>query len=80
MKLLSSQDSKMNTETGDVDYKEDHKFADVMSDKNVAVSDFAKKKTIKEQREFLPIYAVRQEVRVIVNIPAINIVFSAAFV
>ena len=29
--------------------------------KSEAVSDFAKSKTMKEQREFLPIYSVREE-------------------
>jgi pre-mRNA-splicing factor ATP-dependent RNA helicase DHX38/PRP16 len=58
------KEKNVDQETGDVNYKDDHKFADVMAGKNEAVSDFAKKKSIKEQREFLPIFAVRQEVRV----------------
>jgi len=33
-----------------------------MNEKNDAVSDFATKKTIWEQRQYLPIFAVRQEV------------------
>jgi pre-mRNA-splicing factor ATP-dependent RNA helicase DHX38/PRP16 len=32
-----------------------------LAKKNEAVSDFAKNKTLKEQREYLPIYEVRDE-------------------
>lgn len=32
-----------------------------MKDKNEASSEFAKKKTLTEQRQYLPIFAVRQE-------------------
>lgn len=49
------------TESGDIDYKKDQKFADIMKDSE-AVSDFAKKKTLLEQRQYLPIFAVRNEV------------------
>ena len=34
-----------------------------MKGESEAVSSFAKSKTLKQQREFLPIYAVRQKVR-----------------
>ena len=44
------------------DYKASHRYADHMKDDNEGVSDFARKKSIKEQREYLPIFAVRQEV------------------
>ena len=50
-------------EEDDSDFKSSHKFADHM-DKNEAVSDFAKKKTLNQQREYLPVFAVRQEVRI----------------
>ena len=50
-------------EDGETDYKTDQKFADHMRDNPmVAASDFAKKKTIKQQRQYLPVYAVRHEV------------------
>ena len=49
----------------DVDYKTDHRFADVMQDKNEAVSDFATTRTIAQQRQYLPIFAVRNEVSMI---------------
>ena len=47
----------------DVDFKKDQRFADIMQDKNVAVSDFAKQRTMTQQRQYLPIFAVRNEVR-----------------
>ena len=40
----------------DIDYKESNKFAALLTGKNAAVSDFAKNKSIKEQKEFLPIF------------------------
>merc|ERR1719295_994840 len=44
------------------DYKENQKFADHMKvDQEGGKTDFSKKKTIKQQREFLPVYAVRQQ-------------------
>uniref|UniRef100_A0A8C4Q2V9 Pre-mRNA-splicing factor ATP-dependent RNA helicase PRP16 n=1 Tax=Eptatretus burgeri TaxID=7764 RepID=A0A8C4Q2V9_EPTBU len=46
---------------GKVDYKSEQRFAEHMSGKMEASSEFAKLKTIKEQRQFLPIFAVRQE-------------------
>lgn len=48
-------------ENGDLDYKADHKFADLLKDKSEAVSEFAKRKSIAEQRKYLPIYAIRNE-------------------
>ncbi|KAJ0038925.1 hypothetical protein Pint_23699 [Pistacia integerrima] len=47
-------------EQGEVDFKEDAKFSQHMK-KGEAVSDFAKSKTIAEQRQYLPIYSVRDE-------------------
>ncbi|XP_048461924.1 pre-mRNA-splicing factor ATP-dependent RNA helicase PRP16 [Rhincodon typus] len=48
-------------EDGNVDYRIDQKFADHMKDKNVASSEFAKKKSILEQRQYLPIFAIREQ-------------------
>ncbi len=39
----------------------EQKFADHMKEKNEASSEFAKKKTLLEQRQYLPIFAVRQQ-------------------
>ena len=44
------------------DYKTGHKFAEHMQKKQEASSEFAKKKTILQQRQYLPVFAVRQEV------------------
>ena len=39
----------------------EQKFADHMKDKSEASSQFAKNKTLLEQRQYLPIFAVRQQ-------------------
>lgn len=44
------------------DMKAEHRFSEVMSDRNVAVSEFAQRRTLAQQRQYLPIYAVRAEV------------------
>lgn len=43
------------------DYRESHQFASHMSEKTEAVSDFALEKTLKQQREYLPVFACRQK-------------------
>lgn len=48
-------------EEGEVDFKEDAKFARHMKEKGEAVSEFAKSKSISQQRQYLPIYSVREE-------------------
>ena len=47
-------------EEGEIDYKEEAKFSQHLK-KGEAVSDFAKSKTIAEQRQYLPIFSVREE-------------------
>jgi pre-mRNA-splicing factor ATP-dependent RNA helicase DHX38/PRP16 len=49
--------------TGEVDYKQSNKFSDLVKKANEqeAVSEFTKGKTLKQQREFLPIFGVRDE-------------------
>ena len=44
-----------------MDFKADQKFSEHMKDQAV-VSEFAKKKTLLQQRQYLPVFAVRQEV------------------
>lgn len=44
-----------------MNYKSQQQFADHMKEKNEASSEFAKKKSLREQREYLPVFAVRQE-------------------
>lgn len=48
-------------EDGEVNFKEDAKFAQHMKVKGEAVSDFAKSKSLTEQRQYLPIFSVREE-------------------
>ena len=49
-----------------VDYKTDSQYANSMK-KNEAVSEFSKSKSIKEQREFLPIYSVRDDLVTVIR-------------
>lgn len=62
-KELDQDDEKKEEldEDGNVDYKDQSTFAKHMSEKTEALSEFAKKKTIKQQREYLPIFSVREE-------------------
>ncbi|XP_050397027.1 pre-mRNA-splicing factor ATP-dependent RNA helicase PRP16 [Patella vulgata] len=57
-----------------MDFKADHKFADLMQDKTEAVSEFAKRKSIKSQRKYLPIFAVRNELLNIIRDNSIVII------
>ena len=52
----------LQDETEERDYKQDHKFADLMQEKTEAVSEFAKRRSLASQRQYLPIFAVRNEV------------------
>ncbi|KAL3636460.1 hypothetical protein CASFOL_021007 [Castilleja foliolosa] len=53
-------DTAVVGEQGEIDYKEDAKFAQHLK-KDEAVSDFAKTKTLAQQRQYLPIFTVREE-------------------
>lgn len=66
VKKAEEVDEGINAQ-GEVDFKKDKKFADLMADKTEAVSDFARKRTITQQRQFLPIYAVREELLTVVR-------------
>jgi pre-mRNA-splicing factor ATP-dependent RNA helicase DHX38/PRP16 len=50
-----------------IDYKSDSQFGQHMTRPTEAVSDFARNKTMKQQREFLPIFHVRQHLLQIVR-------------
>ncbi|XP_017871527.1 PREDICTED: pre-mRNA-splicing factor ATP-dependent RNA helicase PRP16 [Drosophila arizonae] len=56
-------DAKFDRDNDTADYRKDQKFADHMRDMqdNKGKSDFSRKKTIGEQRRFLPVFASRQE-------------------
>lgn len=53
-------------EHGEIDFKEEAKFAQHLK-KGEAVSDFAKTKTMSQQRQYLPIYSVRDELLQVVR-------------
>ncbi|KAL6198711.1 hypothetical protein ACLB2K_028500 [Fragaria x ananassa] len=53
-------DTSLVGKDGEVDFKEDAKFAQHMKNGD-AVSEFTMSKTISEQRQYLPIYSVRDE-------------------
>ena len=55
-----ADDEPLN-EDGELDFRKGAKFGDHMKDKTVARSEFAKEKTMKEQREFLPVYGCRED-------------------
>uniref|UniRef100_A0A1L8DH54 RNA helicase n=1 Tax=Nyssomyia neivai TaxID=330878 RepID=A0A1L8DH54_9DIPT len=56
------EDEKFNEETDTADYKKGQKFAEhMMQADSEKKSDFSRKKTIHEQRNYLPVFAVRQE-------------------
>ena len=57
----AKEEDTKTQEDGQVDYKDNSRFAALLGKKTEAVSDFAKNKTLKEQREYLPIYEVRDE-------------------
>ena len=48
--------------TGETDYKTSQRFAEHMKGEDNASSDFAKKKTLQQQRQYLPSFACRQQV------------------
>ncbi|KAK9104172.1 hypothetical protein Scep_021016 [Stephania cephalantha] len=54
-------DTAVVGDEGEVDFKEDARFSKHMKEKGEAVSDFAKTKTLSQQRQYLPIYSVRDE-------------------
>ena len=61
-KKKDEEDSKFDADTETTDYRKDHKFAAHMENQDQGgSSDFAKKKTMLQQRQYLPVYAVRQD-------------------
>ncbi|KAL8550687.1 hypothetical protein ACS0TY_009191 [Phlomoides rotata] len=53
-------DTAVVGEEGEIDFKEDAKFAQHLK-KREGVSDFAKSNTLAQQRQYLPIFSVREE-------------------
>ncbi|KAE9549300.1 hypothetical protein FO519_007481, partial [Halicephalobus sp. NKZ332] len=60
-KIMGIEEKKEVVEDDNFDYKESQKFSDHMQNIE-SVSEFALEKSIKEQREYLPVFAVRQSI------------------
>lgn len=60
----------------EANFKEDHKFADLMKEKTEAVSDFAQERTIQQQRQYLPIYATRNQLLTIIRDNSVIIIIG----
>lgn len=59
---IEGQEEAEDNADGEIDYKKSSSFAEHMKkNKDGPVSDFAKHKSIREQREFLPVFTVREE-------------------
>lgn len=58
---LTADDKVATTADGEVDYRKTSGFSSHIKGPQEAVSEFAKQKTIRQQREFLPVYSVRDE-------------------
>ncbi|KAJ3693896.1 hypothetical protein LUZ60_009376 [Juncus effusus] len=54
-------------EEGEVDYKEEAKFGQHMKEKSEAVSEFAMSKSLSQQRQYLPIFSVRDDLLQVVR-------------
>lgn len=51
----------------EVDYKTESQYGASLKKKSEAVSEFAKSKTLKEQREYLPVFSVREELMTVIR-------------
>lgn len=60
-KQRDEEDDKFNAATDEADYKKSRTFAEHMNDGDDKISGSIKRKKILEQRRFLPVFAVRQE-------------------
>jgi pre-mRNA-splicing factor ATP-dependent RNA helicase DHX38/PRP16 len=54
-------DTAVVGDQGEIDFKEEAKFSQHLQEKSEAVSDFAKSKSLAQQRQYLPIYTVRDD-------------------
>lgn len=64
---LMNEEIHLEGDDDEVDYKADNQYAAALKKKTEAVSEFAKSKTIKEQREYLPVYSVRDELMTVIR-------------
>lgn len=66
-KSSNKSSNKSNNDAEAYDYKSESQYGKSLFKKSEAVSDFAKSKSMKEQREYLPIYSVRAELLTIIR-------------
>ncbi|KAI3939962.1 hypothetical protein MKW98_029738 [Papaver atlanticum] len=64
---LIDADTAVVGDEGEIDFNEDAKFAEHMQLKGEAVSDFAKSKTLLQQRQYLSIYSQRDELMQVIR-------------
>nr|XP_039250693.1 pre-mRNA-splicing factor ATP-dependent RNA helicase PRP16-like [Styela clava] len=62
MGVKKKDDGEDPSESEESDFKSQQRFANHMNEKNEAMSEFAKSKTMLEQRQYLPIYAIKEEI------------------
>lgn len=60
-KKKDEEDGKYDADTDTADYRKDQKFAEHMTNQDQGASDFARRKTMIQQRQYLPVFAVRQD-------------------
>ncbi|XBI54648.1 hypothetical protein VPH35_036625 [Triticum aestivum] len=60
-------DTAVVGDQGEIDFKEEAKFSQHLKEKAEAVSDFAKSKSLSQQRQYLPIYTVRDDLLQVVR-------------
>jgi pre-mRNA-splicing factor ATP-dependent RNA helicase DHX38/PRP16 len=63
---VKQEDTKVNDD-GSVDYKADLQYAPSIKKKFGPASEFSKTKTLLEQREFLPIFGIKEELMKVIN-------------
>lgn len=79
-KKKDDEDGKFDAETDTADYKKDQKFAEhMMSADQTGSSDFARRKTISQQRQFLPVFAVRQDLLNVIRENSVVIIVGVSW-
>lgn len=79
-KTKDEEDAKFDADTDIADYKKDQKFAEHMQNQEQGSSDFAKKKTIMQQRQYLPVYAVRQDLLNVIRENSVVIIVGVSLI
>ena len=70
----TEEEQDMEIQEEDYDYKKSSQYGDALSQKNAAVSDFARFKSIKQQREFLPVYSIKEELMQVIQENKVSII------